>query len=80
MERFSVDKFKSDLSKSILCGDLDWTTSVSVDDLFDRYAAELTNLLDKHAPRCVKKRKKHILTLCFDDECNAFKRSARRLE
>ena len=53
---------------------------MSVDDLFDRYAAELTTLLDKHAPRCVKKRKKYILTLWFDDECTAFKRSDHRLE
>ena len=53
---------------------------MSVDDMFDRYAAELTTLIDKHAPRCINKRKKHILTPWFDDECTAFKCSARRLE
>ena len=68
----SIDNVKSDLTKSILYGDLDWTTSVSVDELFDRYAAELTTLLDKHPPHCIKKRKKHILTPWFDDKCTAF--------
>ena len=77
---FSVESFKSGLSKSALCGDFSWTLSASVDELFDRYSYEMSTLLNFHAPRCRKRRKKHLLTPWFDDGCTAFKRSTRRLE
>ena len=59
---FSVESFKSDLSKSALCGDLNWTLSASVNELFDRYSYEMSTLLNLHAPRSRKRRKKHLLT------------------
>ena len=80
MEGVSVENFKSDLSKSALCGDLSRTLLASVDELFDRYSYEMSTLVDLHATRCRKRRKKHLLTPWFDDECTAFKRSTRRLE
>ena len=41
---FSVKSFKSNLSKSAQCGDLSWTLSASVNELFDRYSYEISKL------------------------------------
>ena len=54
---FSVESFKLDLSKWALLGDLSWTLSASVDELFDRYSYEMSTMLNLHAPRCMKRRK-----------------------
>ena len=77
---FSVKSSTSDLSKSALWGELSWTLSASVDELFDRYSCEMSNLLNLHAPRCWKCRKKHLLTPWIYDGCTAFKRSTHRLK
>ena len=68
------------MSNSLFCGDLNWTDLVSTDDLFSLYDTQLTSLIDKHAPRYVRRRKRHILTPWFDHECRQFKRNVRRLE
>ena len=57
-----------------------WTISASVNKPFDRYLYEMSTLLDFHASPCRKRRKKHMLTPWFDDECTAFKRSNHWLE
>ena len=54
---FSVENFKSNLSKSALCGDLSWILSASVDERFDRYSYEMSTLLDLHIPRCRKRQR-----------------------
>ena len=77
---FSLVSFGTDLAQSILCGDINWTKSSSVDELFAIYNNVLTNLIDKHAPRYTRKRKHRILSPWFDDECRQMKRSVRRLE
>ena len=56
-KQFSIGVFKADLANTVLCRDLSWTSSASIDELFDRYSAELSALLDIHAPRYIKKRK-----------------------
>jgi hypothetical protein len=79
--QFSLDAFRQDLAKSILCDDnKEWMKSLSIDQLFDIYKNELTSLIDLHAPHYVRKRKKRVLTPWFDDACRNFKRSVRRLE
>ena len=78
--KFSLDGFANDLAQSILCDDIKWTKSVSVDELFATYNNVLTDLIDKHAPRYMRKRKHRILSPWFDDECRQMKRSVRRLE
>jgi hypothetical protein len=77
---FSLDDFQSDLMESVLCTDTEWTANVSVDELFNIYSNTLTDILDKHAPRYVRKRKKRILTPWFDAECRQMKRRVRVLE
>ena len=77
---FSVDDFRSDLMESVLCKDMEWTVNVSVDELFTIYSNTLTDILDKHAPRYVRKRKKRVLTPWFDAECRQMKRRVRVLE
>jgi len=52
----------------------------SIDDLFEIYNHDLTALLDKHAPRYIRKRKPKILSPWYDNECRMFKRKVRRLE
>ena len=53
---------------------------VTVDELFEYYQQDMTTLLDKHAPRYVRKRKQRILTPWFDKECRTSKRRVRQLE
>lgn len=78
---FSLDAFRNDLMENILCcADVDWSKSVSIDDLFQIYNDELLKLIDKHAPRYTRKRKSRILSPWFDDDCRIYKRSVRRLE
>lgn len=77
---FSIDAFRSDLMASIICSGTEWAECRSTDELFNIYNSELTNILDRHAPRYVRKRKKRVLTPWFDDECRQFKRKVRVLE
>lgn len=78
--KFSIDAFRADLLNSVLCKNVEWTKSMSVDELFNIYNVELTDLLDRHAPRYTRRRKKRILTPWFDDECRQMKRRVRVLE
>jgi hypothetical protein len=77
---FSIDAFREDLLNSAMCDDLEWTKSASVDELFCVYNNELVVLLDKHAPRYVRKRKRRLMTPWFDDDCRRIKRKGRILE
>jgi len=78
---FSIDAFRDDLSASVLCCcDIDWMQQQTIDELFDIYNNELTKLLDKHAPRYNRKRKRRVLSPWFDSECRMQKRNVRRLE
>jgi len=77
---FSADKFRADLVKSNLCSNLEWTKSASIDELFAIYQSELTDILDRHAPRYVRRRKRRLLTPWFDDECRQMKRRVRAFE
>jgi len=77
---FSIDGFRDDLLNSVMCADLEWTKSTSVDELFCVYNNTLVSLLDKHAPRYVRKRKRRLMTPWFDDDCRHIKRKGRALE
>ena len=68
-KQFSNYEFKADLPNTVLCQDLSWTSSASVNELIDRYSAELSALLNIHDPRYIKKRQRHVLTPWFDTEC-----------
>ena len=57
LKNFSLDNFCDDLVNSRLCNDLEWMTSVTVDELFEYYQQDMTTLLYRHAPRYVRKRK-----------------------
>ena len=54
-KNFSLDNFSDDLVNSRLCNDLEWMTSVTVDELFEYYQQDMTTLLDKHAQRYVRR-------------------------
>jgi len=77
---FSIDSFRADLAASVLCNDGEWMKLVTVDELFNVYNAELTAILDRHAPRYVRKRKKRLITPWFDDSCRQMKRKVRVFE
>jgi len=77
---FSIENFRADLLNSVLCSDIKWTKAVSVEELFNTYNNEMTAILDRHAPRYTRKRKKRKLTPWFDDDCRQMKRKVRVLE
>jgi len=77
---FSIDSFRSDLMESIICSGTEWTKCRTLDELFNIYDSELTTILDRHAPRYVRKRKKRVLTPWFDADCRQLKRKVRVLE
>jgi len=78
---FILDDFRNDLRASRLftCDEV-WMRDASVDDLFEIYNHDLTALIDKHAPRYIRKRKPRLLSPWYDNECRMFKRNVRRLE
>ena len=80
MEKLNIDAFRTDLANGVLCRDIDWINSVSTDELFNVYNLEMTALLDRHAPRYTRKRKRRLLTPWFDDDCRQMKHRLRILE
>lgn len=78
--RLDRDVFASELSDSVLCGNLDIYENTSVDDLATLYRNVMTELLDRHCPVVrVKRRLKHA-TPWFDAECRDARRRTRRAE
>jgi len=77
---FSIESFRADLMQSILCNDVNWTKQLTIEEIFNVYDQELTTLIDKHAPRYLRKRKRRVQTPWFDDDCRMMKRNVRRLE
>ena len=77
---FSIESFRADLMQSILCNDVNWTKQLTIDELFNIYDQELMNLVDKHAPRYLRRRKRCAQSPWFDDDCRKMKRNVRRLE
>jgi len=79
--QFCIDDFRTELSMSILCDyDNETIDALSIDELFAMYNNTLIALLDTHAPRYIRKRKRRVMSPWFDEECRASKRDVRRIE
>lgn len=79
--QFCIEDFRTDLSMSVLCDyDIETINSFSIDELFAMYNNTLVALLDIHAPRYIRKRKRRLMSPWFDEECRASKRDVRRTE
>ena len=79
--QFCIDDFRTELSNSVLCDyDNETINALSIYDLFAAYNNTLVALLDRHAPRYIRKRKRRVMSPWFDEECRASKRDVRRME
>jgi len=72
--RLSHDVFASDLSASVLCGDLVVLSDMSVDDLVGLYNRMMTDLLDLHCPVVTVRHRVRQTTPWFDADCRAARR------
>jgi len=79
-KNFNQDLFDSDLKDSEICQQTCNFDQWSLDEVCDIYHQTLSKLLDKHAPVISRRKRAHVLTPWFDDECRNAKRRARRLK
>ena len=77
---FDADKFRSDLLISPICRPMDELKQLTVDELQDAYDTNMSDLLEKHAPKRVTKRRYQPLSPWFDTDCVAEKRRTRMPE
>jgi len=77
---FDHELFARDLLTSQLSQPSSNFDQLSLDEVCNVYKNSLTQLLDKHAPIRTCKKRSHVLSPWFDDDCRMAKRRARRLK